>query len=1000
MANLTIKIPNFINKAQTKVGLLTQDLLDDFDPAGYQSASSEKLLLMVYETKNFIELLTSDDFGGMTSKQINDTIDFFWSWLELNKVNFVNYTNYTMPIQANITLPAGSYALAADLTAEASARVLGDAGLDSRIDDIEALLFSPASVFPAGFFDNYNTTYAVVFDDDIRLHTHANKTDLDGITTQMVTNLSALQAHYASIGGPSGVHVSSGDRSAWNAKISASDLSTALTGYSQVGHTHPMSEVDGLESTLASMAQDIIEMAGIDGREVEFQRNVDNLEWRFVGDLVWIDLGNIKGDQGVEGDPFTIDVRALSNDRLNSLYNSEDENFSYLETDTGFLYFRVPSGGLATVPAGWSAGLKFVGDDGWSPHFGMYEVSAGRTVLELVDWLDGEGDKPFLDPGNSPPNPIRWFVGPNGYTLDPLQAINVKGPTGAGYGPIVGATGNLAGRAAHDAKPAGFIYMRTDVSPQTIFIKNSDTTADWSAELPWQGPPGSSTFPNQSANVVFAGPSTGSAAAPAFRSLVAADLPGTVFYTGGTDLSVSDGGTGASSFTAGRILVGNGTSAITTDTAFTYDTTNDSMTINGSRFHTGGPSAGFSTFIGRQAGNFTGTASNNTALGDNVLNVFTSGQQNTIVGYHAGQLITTSSNNVAIGANALRSMVSSGTASVAVGSGALSVATGGGNIALGPFAAINLTTGTGNIIIGASIEAQSNTANNQLTIQNIIFGTGNSASGTTVSSGNIGIAVVSPGARLHLPAGTATLNTAPLKFTTGVALSFPEDGAVEYHGSHLWFTIGGTRFQLDQQSVAGISGTTLVAGRVPFATGAAAVTDDDDFTWDSTTRQLFLGNGSTNHTASSFSYQGIIVTEAVVSPWVLQTQQEISIQSGLSGTGDITLIPASGAGKIVSSGKHLFDVGISNDGFGFKHKRVSTGSVTAGSTALITITWGTAFLNTNYTVVAMVEDSTTAVASLVTVHIESKTTSAVTVRVVNNSAGSLTGTVHVIAVHD
>ena len=57
-----------------------------------------------------------------------------------------------------------------------------------------------------------------------------------------------------------------------------------------------------------------------------------------------------------------------------------------------------------------------------------------------------------------------------------------------------------------------------------------------------------------------------------------------------------------------------------------------------------------------------------------------------------------------------------------------------------------------------------------------------------------------PSARLHLPAGTAAANTAPAKLTSGTALTTPEDGALEYHNSHLYFTIGSTRYQLDQQS--------------------------------------------------------------------------------------------------------------------------------------------------------------------------------------------------------
>lgn len=53
---------------------------------------------------------------------------------------------------------------------------------------------------------------------------------------------------------------------------------------------------------------------------------------------------------------------------------------------------------------------------------------------------------------------------------------------------------------------------------------------------------------------------------------------------------------------------------------------------------------------------------------------------------------------------------------------------------------------------------------------------------------------------IHISAGTASANTAPLKFTSGTLLTTPENGAIEYDGSHYYGTAGGTRFQLDQQS--------------------------------------------------------------------------------------------------------------------------------------------------------------------------------------------------------
>ena len=49
-----------------------------------------------------------------------------------------------------------------------------------------------------------------------------------------------------------------------------------------------------------------------------------------------------------------------------------------------------------------------------------------------------------------------------------------------------------------------------------------------------------------------------------------------------------------------------------------------------------------------------------------------------------------------------------------------------------------------------------------------------------VSAGNVGIGITSPTAVLHLKAGTATASTAPLKFTSGVNLTTPVSGNMEY----------------------------------------------------------------------------------------------------------------------------------------------------------------------------------------------------------------------------
>ena len=106
------------------------------------------------------------------------------------------------------------------------------------------------------------------------------------------------------------------------------------------------------------------------------------------------------------------------------------------------------------------------------------------------------------------------------------------------------------------------------------------------------------------------------------------------------------------------------------------------------------------------------------------------------------------------------------------------------------------------------------------------------------------------------------------------------------------------------------------------------------------------------------------------------------------------------AGAVANEKFRITSTGIGNNTAGFKHSRVTTGSVTSGATALVTITWATAFADANYTVSASVIEATTSSLSMSVVHVESITASSVTVRVLNNAAGALTGTLNVIAVHD
>ena len=76
--------------------------------------------------------------------------------------------------------------------------------------------------------------------------------------------------------------------------------------------------------------------------------------------------------------------------------------------------------------------------------------------------------------------------------------------------------------------------------------------------------------------------------------------------------------------------------------------------------------------------------------------------------------------------------------------------TGSGNIALGYKAGESLTTGNKNIIIGYDIDTPAITSTNMLNIGNIIYGTSLDGVNTTLSTGNIGIGTVAPGAKLEV----------------------------------------------------------------------------------------------------------------------------------------------------------------------------------------------------------------------------------------------------------
>lgn len=173
---------------------------------------------------------------------------------------------------------------------------------------------------------------------------------------------------------------------------------------------------------------------------------------------------------------------------------------------------------------------------------------------------------------------------------------------------------------------------------------------------------------------------------------------------------------------------------------------------------------GSSIFLGEFSGSLDDGSNNNVAVGKNAMADNVSGTRNSAVGYMA--LGKGGTDNVGVGFNALE--LNTGVRNVGIGSGTMDKNTtgfenvgighsaleentiGDRNIGIGYQAGNNLTTGNKNIIIGYDIDVQSPTSDNQLSIGNLIFGTGGFGTNATVGTGFIGIRTTTPGFELDV----------------------------------------------------------------------------------------------------------------------------------------------------------------------------------------------------------------------------------------------------------
>lgn len=251
----------------------------------------------------------------------------------------------------------------------------------------------------------------------------------------------------------------------------------------------------------------------------------------------------------------------------------------------------------------------------------------------------------------------------------------------------------------------------------------------------------------------------------------AAGVGGSLTFTGGV------GGVGGSAGGGGSTTVKGGSGGATVGAA------------GGNARLQGG--SGSSTGSGGIGGGITVAGGN--AGGDNTINRL------------GGTVAVTAGSSAGSSAGASISITSGtggiGTVTTGATGGALTIQAGTGGA--------NTTGGAGgNLTLNGGIQGAGGTTGGGIIVFKVAATTSLSEAWRIDNAGGFTNKGATATAFIHLAAGTATASTAPIKLTTGTLLGTPETGAIEFASSHLYFTIGSTRYQIDQQ-VAGSLMATL-----------------------------------------------------------------------------------------------------------------------------------------------------------------------------------------------
>jgi hypothetical protein len=249
----------------------------------------------------------------------------------------------------------------------------------------------------------------------------------------------------------------------------------------------------------------------------------------------------------------------------------------------------------------------------------------------------------------------------------------------------------------------------------------------------------------------------------------------------------------------------------------------------------------------------------------------------------------------------------------------------------------------------------------------------------------------------------------------------------------------GSDVQAHAANLAAIAALVTAADRLPYFTGSGAATladltafartllDDADAAAMRSTLGLVIGANVQAHDTELAAIAGL-VSAANKLPYFtgsgaaaladLTTFARALLDDADSAAARTTLglgtIATQGAGAVAITGGNvsgITDLAIADGGtgastaaaaranLGFQHKRVSAGSIAAATAVDVTVTWDSAFADTNYTI-SVNAHLGAAQAWLIRTQIRTINAGSVVVRVYNEDTSARTPTLHAIAIHD